>query len=467
MQSPESNPTNPAGHRAGDEKSASAETEMSAPPAHEHAGHTPVHARRGTGGRMLVAAIVLAGGLLGGFLLVNHRRSEAASALQHQATESADSPLTVDVVKVQYGSLSRRVPLPGECHAWYQTTLYARVNGYVKKWFVDIGDKVKEGQVLATIETPELDQQLTANLAKVEACKAQINLAQANVHFSDVTLARFKDAPRGVVSDLERDEKAADYQISQAKLTAAKSDLNSAQAEVDRLRAMIAFQKVVAPFDGIITQRRVDIGELVTAGSSPSTTPLFTIAQSDTIRVFVHVPESAAPEIRDGARAVATSDEFPGEQFVGHVTRSSHAINDTSKTLRVEVDIPNRHTRLLPGMFVRVNFEFQGAQPMLVIPASAINFRSGGPQVATVSSDGHVEFHPVTIARDLGDSIEISGGVRLDDRVALNISSQIAAGDIVKPTEVAEPPAPASPPPAPAHADSPPDATKRISLNSH
>ncbi|HEY4328249.1 MAG TPA: efflux RND transporter periplasmic adaptor subunit, partial [Phycisphaerae bacterium] len=326
-----------------------------------------------------------------------------------------------------------------------QTTIYARVSGYVKKWFVDIGDHVKQGDVLATIETPELDQQLASEQAKVETCKAQIELAKANVHFSEATLARFKDAPKGIVSDLERDQKEADFQTSQARLTAAQSDLNSAQSEVDRLRAMIAFQKVTAPFDGIITQRHVDIGDLVTSGSTANTTSLFTLADSSQIRVFVNVPESAAPDIRDGAKAIATADEYPGREFLGRVARTSRAINDASKTLRVEADIPNPDATLLPGMFVRVNFEVQGRQPLLVIPASAINFRSGGPQVATVDENGRVKFHDVIIARDLGDAIEIKDGLKVNDRVVLNVSYQVANGDLVSPTEVELPGMPKPP----------------------
>jgi RND family efflux transporter MFP subunit len=409
------------------------------------AGHTPVHPRPGTGAWLALCVLVLAVVLACGFFAVNHRRSAADSTLRNEAAEAADAPMAVDVVEARYGSATRLIPLPGECRAWNQTTIYARVNGYVKKWFVDIGDHVKQGDVLATIETPELDQQLASEQAKVETCKAQIALAQANVDFSKATFARFKGAPAGIVSDLERDERAADEQTSQAKLTAAQSDLNSAQAEVDRLKATIAFQKVVAPFDGVITQRHVDIGDLVTSGSTANTTSLFTLADSSQIRVFVNVPESVAPDIHDGASAVATADEYPGREFSGRVARTSRAINDSSKTLRVEADIPNKDAALLPGMFVQVNFEVKGHEPFLVIPASAINFRSGGPQVATVGGDGHVTFHAVTIARDLGDAIEIKTGLKAGDRVILNVSYQIAGGDVVNPTEVELPGMPKPP----------------------
>ena len=416
----------------------------------EHAGHMPVHARRGTGWWLLVFVLIFAAGLCAAFVVVTHRKAASEADLQSAARADADAPMTVDVVKVQSAPAIRMLTLPGETRAWYETTIYARVSGYLKKWNVDIGDSVKEGQELATIETPELDQQVLAAQAKVEAEKAQVELARANVHFSDVTLGRFKDAPKGLVSDLERDEKDADFQTSQAKLTAAQSDLNSAQAEVERINAMLSFRKVAAPFSGIITQRRVDIGDLVTAGSTANTTPLFVLRQTDNIRVFVDVPEALAPEIHDGELAAATSNEYPGREFTGKVARTSRAINEESKTLKVEVDIPNKDFVLLPGMYVKVNFQIRNEQPGLVIPASAIAFRTGGPQVAVVAGDGKVTFRDVDIARDLGDSIELSKGVSADEQVALNISSQVATGDIVKFNEVHEAGVAAAPAPLPA-----------------
>ncbi len=444
------------GHSVSDQDVAARET--------DHSGHTPIHPRPGTGVRILVGAALLGIGLLAVFLFVSHQRALAESALQSFTSDMANAPVPVNVTKVQYGAGSLLVPLPGECRPWNETTIYSRVNGYVKNWFVDIGDHVKQGDVLATIETPELDQQLASEQAKADACKAQIELAKANVHFSETTLARFKDAPKGIVSDLERDERAADYQTSQAKLTAAQSDLNSAQAGVDQLKATIAFQKVVAPFDGVITQRHVDIGNLVTSGSTANTTSLFSLAQSDQMRIFVDVPESAAPDIHEGEQAIATADEFPGRQFVGHVSRTSRAISDAAKTLRVEVDTPNKDSTLLPGMFVRVNFEVKATEHALMIPASALNFRSGGPQVATVDGEGRVTFRDVTIGRDLGDTVEIKSGVKADDRVVLNISYQIADGDIVKPIDSD---LPGVPPSSTRQASVPTDASKPLTLNAH
>jgi len=337
---------------------------------------------------------------------------------------------------VQYGPPTHIISLPGETRAWYESTIYARVSGYLAKWNVDIGDQVKAGQVLATIDTPELDHQLVAAQAKEAASEAQLNLAKATMHFSEVTFGRYKDAPKGVVSDLERDERDADYETSVARVAAAESDLNSAKAEVENLQDMIAFQKVRAPYDGTITERRVDIGDLVTAGSTASTTSLFRMAQSDQLRVFVDVPQDTAPDIHDGDEATAV---WNGKTFVGKVARNARAINLTAKTLRMEVDIPNANMALLPGAYLNVNFKTKDEKPSLQVPASAMNFRSGGPAVAVVSDDGRISFHSVTIARDMGNVVEIASGISVGDHVALNISNQIMDGDYVTATEVEDP----------------------------
>jgi RND family efflux transporter MFP subunit len=400
----------------------------------DHAeSHVPVHAVRGTGKGILVGVLLL-GAVLGlTFFTVTRHRTTLENSLKQQTENALDTPSAVNVVPVRYGSRSRSISLPGETQGWYEATVYARVNGYVQQWNVDIGDSVKAGQVLAVIETPELDQQLAAAKAKAVAAQAQINLAKASMHFSQVTLDRYKDAPKGVVSDLERDERASDYQTSIARVAAAEADLNSANAEVERLDALINFQKVVAPFDGVITERRVDIGDLISAGSSSSTTALFRMAQYKKIRVFVNVPQSIAMEIHDGDDAAAV---WNGEPFKGKVARNARALNPAARTLRMEVDVPNADLTLLPGMYLDVSFDVQDAKPALQIPASALNFRSGGPSVAVVSEDGRVSFRSVQIARDMGNIVEIAGGLSPDDRVVLNISNQIVDGDRVTATEI-------------------------------
>ena len=210
------------------------------------------------------------------------------------------------------------------------------------------------------------------------------------------------------------------------------------QADVNRLEALSEFKKVIAPFDGVITRRQIDIGDLVTAGSTSSTSPLYDIAQSDRIRVFVDVPQAASTQIHSGMRATATDREFPSRVFAGTVSRTSRSI-DVAKTLKVEVDIDNQDLTLLPGMYLEVNFKLESTVPTLRVPASALNFRSGGPEVAVVDGAGKVEFRRVKIARDMGEYVEVASGISSGDKVALNISNQIADGDHVLSTEVASP----------------------------
>jgi RND family efflux transporter MFP subunit len=430
-----------------------------------HGGfHQPVHAQAHTGAKIAVFVVLLAAGLAATYFVVSQRRAAAERSLAAEAESASETAPVVSVTSVQYGPPTHIISLPGETRAWYESTIYARVSGYLAKWEVDIGDPVKAGQILATIDTPELDHQLVAAQAKEATSEAQLKLAQAAMHFSEVTFGRYKDAPKGVVSDLERDERDAEYQTNVARVAAAESDLNSAKAEVGNLEAMIDFQKVRAPYDGIITERRVDIGDLVTAGSTANTTSLFRMAQSDQLRVFVDVPQETAPDIHDGDDATAI---WNGKTFDGKVARNSRAINMTAKTLRVEVDIPNPNMALLPGTYLMVEFKTKDEKPLLQVSASAMNFRSGGPSVAVVSNDGHVRFHPVTIARDLGTVVEIASGLSPGDRVALNISNQISDGDVIKPLEETLPGSPAAPADSSRSAHNEEGAPARVSLNDH
>lgn len=412
-----------------------------------HHSHVPVHYPPRTGLILGVAALLVTVGLGGAFYWVNHRRVTQELHVEAQTLSEANEAPVVNVVTVQPASNVHLLSLPGEARAWSASTIYARVSGYLKKWCADIGDEVKEGQVLAIIETPELDQQLAAAKARVQADRAQIGLAEARQKFCQVTLARFKDAPKGVVSDLERDEKQADFETATAKLHAAQADLAVAQAEVDRLQAMLSFAKVTAPFDGVITERHTDIGDLVTAGSTANTTALFRITQSKKVRVFVDVPQELAPRIHAGDAVSATAREYPRRSFDGVVARTSRAINRTTKNLRVEVDVHNDDLAILPGMYLQVQLQTRARHPALQIPASAMSFRTGGPQVAIVGPDGKVTFRNVRIHRDLGTLVEIRDGLAPHERVALNISNQVVEGDVVKAVELD---LPAVPVPVPA-----------------
>ena len=390
----------------------------------------PINVPPRTGLKLGIIAAIVASLLAAGFIVVNHRMSAKESAMADEAALAAGAPPAVDVVSVQDSPPTQSLVLPGETRSWYESTIYARVSGYVAKWTADIGDHVTRGEVLATIDTPDLDQQLIAAQQKFAVSQSEVKVEEANSDFAKTTYERWRDSPKGVVSDQEREEKGAEFTSSAARVNAARAEVNADKAEVDRLSAMEEFKQVTAPFDGVITERRIDIGDLVTAGSTTSTTLLYAIAQSNEIRVFVDAPEDSSRLMRPGTPAQITADEFPGKTFHGTIARNSSAIDPVSKTLKVELDIPNPDLTLLPGMYVHATFELKHSGYVRV-PASALVFRPSGPEVAVVDAQGQVSFHDVTIASDQGDVVDLDSGVAPGEDVALNIGDQIASGDRV------------------------------------
>jgi RND family efflux transporter MFP subunit len=388
----------------------------------------------GTKGRMLRIAVVVAIGLALGFFFVHRQKMAAEARLAEATSQSAAQAPAVDMVTITPAVGAQSLALPGETAAWDATMIYARVNGYVAKWFVDIGDDAKAGQTLATIETPELDAELAAAKAKLNASIAQVAVKQASADFAASTDKRWRESPQGVVSDQERESKKAGSAEAIAELNAARAQVALQQADVDRLTALTRFKEVKAPFDGTIVERKIDIGNLVTAGSTANTSSLYRISKDDPMRIFVHVPQSAATKLMvPGVSAVITCNDLPGMRFEGKVARTAKAVNPKSRTLRVEVDIPNPDRAVVPGMYVQVTFSIKGNDQILV-PAAALLFRSGGPQVAVIGDDGTVGFKDVTIASDDGNVVAIDSGLAIGDKVALNLSSQIAAGEKVKPS---------------------------------
>jgi RND family efflux transporter MFP subunit len=370
-----------------------------------------------TGRQLRTFAALVAIALIIGFLVVHHLKASDQADLATATKESSTASRAVDIVAAETAPSSVPLTLPGETAAWYDSVIYARVDGYVASWTANIGDHVQKGQILATIDTPDLDAQLAAAQAKLKA-------ANALVEFSKSTFERWKNSPAGVVSQQEREAKKADYDnaLAQAGLD---------QADVDRYMALTQFKQVTAPYDGTITERRIDIGNLVTAGSTSSTTSLYRIVQDDPIRVFVDVPQSAASDVKTDLPAHITASNVHNRIFEGKVARTADAINEQTRTLHVEVDIPNPDHALVSGMYVDVGFELP-TEGLVQIPAAALVFRSGGPQVAVVDKDNKVTFHKVTIVRDGGNAVEISSGVAVGDKIALNISSQIADGETVE-----------------------------------
>jgi RND family efflux transporter MFP subunit len=399
------------------------------PEPHEHAPVSTTYAK-GTGRRISFVAAILAIGLIAAFYYVQQDKARQETALASETAAKAEEAPPVEVIKVDLAPPTQTLTLPGETRGWYNSTIYARVSGYVARWIADIGDRVKKDEVLATIDTPELDAQLEASQAQLKASEAEVTVKEADVEFAKTTFERWQGSPKGVVSDQEREDKKARYAVAVAQLNAARARVTLDKANVDRLAFTTSFKQVTAPYDGVITERRVDIGDLVTAGSTSNTSLLYGISQYDRIRVFANVPQNVSADIGDGTVAQVTASERPGRIFEGKITRTSRSIDRRARTLRVQVDLPNSDFALMPGMYVQVAFHLRPTS-FVQVPASAMIFRTAGPQVALIGENGKVKFQDVTIARDNGNFVELATGLSAGDRVVLNISNQIANGDRV------------------------------------
>jgi RND family efflux transporter MFP subunit len=363
-----------------------------------------------------VAAILLAIVIYAGI----HQRAEAESNLG-DATERAAVP-TVTVIQPKSNAAAQEIVLPGNTQAFSDTPIYARTNGYLKHWYFDIGAHVKQGQLLAEIETPEVDQQL-------EQTRADLKTAQANEQIAAITAARWQNLLKtNAVSKQETDQAISD-------LSARRATVDSMTANVHRLEQLQSFEKVYAPFTGVITARNTDIGALIDAGAGGAPKELFHMAAVNRLRVYVAVPEVDSRAAQTGAKAKLTLDEFPGETFEGTIVRNSDSIDLASRTLNVEVDVDNSKGRLRTGAYVFVHLKGpDGAgttSQSLVIPANTLLFRSEGLRVGVVRN-GHAELIPITIGRDYGSSVEVTAGLKPTDQVIINPSDSLAAGTPVR-----------------------------------
>jgi RND family efflux transporter MFP subunit len=325
---------------------------------------------------------------------------------------------SVEVIAPQRGVGPQELTLPGDVEAWYQAPIYARVNGYVKMWYKDIGAKVKAGDLLAAIDTPDLDQQF-------EQAKGELDKAAANEALAELTAKRW-EAMRAsdAVSQQNADEKAGEYNASKAEVAAA-------QANVARLAALQGFKSIVAPFDGVVTARNIDVGALV---NSTPTSPLalFEVADVHAMRIYVSVPQSFSAELRTGMKAELKLPQYPDRSFSATLATTSNAIAQKSRSLLVELRRDNEDQMLQPGSFVEVHFELPPNAEVLTIPASALIFRRNEPEVATLGSDDRVRLKPIEVGRDLGTEIEVLSGLTTSDRVIKSPWDSISDGDMVK-----------------------------------
>jgi len=364
--------------------------------------------------KILVGAMLLVLITAGAVTFLNRKSESDALAKE---TEAVSVP-TVAVVQPQAEPGNDELVLPGNLQAFAESPIFARTNGYLLRWYKDIGSKIQKGELLAEIDTPEIDQELSQARASREQVRSALGLAKisadrwANLRKTDS------------VSQQEADQQASGYQQAQANLAAA-------DANVRRLEELESFKKVYAPFSGVLTRRNVDPGMLINSGAGLAGKELFDIARVDPLRVYVSVPQAYAPNMKVGMKATVTLQEFPGQKFTGTVARTADAIDPATRTLNTEVDVPNKDGKLLPGSFGQVHFATGTSIPRITIPVNAMLFRAEGPRVAVVDKDNTVHMHPINIGRDFGATLEILGGLEVSDRIIINPSDSLEEGQKV------------------------------------
>lgn len=357
----------------------------------------------------IVAVLVLAGAIT----LLQRVAGQRALA---DATERAAVPV-VAVVHPIAEKPDEELVLPGSLQAFQESRIYARTSGYLLKWYKDIGSRVKKGDLLADIDTPEIDQELHQAQAARQQIVEQVQLAKSSA-------ARWQDLRKSdSVSQQETDERSSAFQQAQANLAAADASLK-------RLQELESFKHVYAPFGGVLTRRNVDPGALINAGAGGR--EMFDIAQVETLRVFVNVPQAYTPSIQVGMPATVTLQEFPDQRYEGKVARTADAIDPGTRTLLTEVDVDNRDGHLLPGSYGQVHFSVKYGANKVTIPVNAMLFRAEGARAAVVGADGKVHLRPITIGRDYGTTLEIVDGVTVADQVIVNPSDSLEEGQQVR-----------------------------------
>ncbi|MGB6541279.1 MAG: efflux RND transporter periplasmic adaptor subunit [Xanthobacteraceae bacterium] len=342
---------------------------------------------------------------------------KVADAKLREWTEAQAVPV-VAVAPPDSRSKTSTFSLPGRLEAYTQAQMYARVSGYVKSWTADIGTPVKAGQLLAEIDAPDLDQQIM----QAEAALAS---AKANSVLSDMTLKRGQSLITTLaISQQDLDQRAADASNKQGLVRAA-------QANLDRLRVLEQYKRIVAPFDGLVTARTTDVGALINAGSGGGP-PMFVVSETSLLRVYVNVPQNYVPSIPVGTKAQISVPEYPGRTFPATVAASAQSVDVASGTTRMQLVVDNARSELMTGDFTNVSFDLPHPEIAINVPASALIFNQRGLQVATVDNDGRIALKQVTISRDLGNEVELASGISADDRVVTNPPDGITAGDKVR-----------------------------------
>jgi RND family efflux transporter MFP subunit len=326
---------------------------------------------------------------------------------------------TVEVVHPSTEPPQSELQLPSTLQAYIEAPIYARTTGYLRRWFKDIGSKVNKGELLADIETPEVDQELLQSRAARDQAAAQLKLAQSSAK-------RWENLQKmDAVSQQETDERSSSYIQGEA-------NLNAADANVRRLEQLESFKHIYAPFSGVITTRNTDVGSLVNAGNGGPTQQLFVIAQIDPIRIYVNVPETDSPSIHKGVKVDIEVPALVGKHFTGSVVRTAEAIDPATRTLNTEIDVPNPKGQLLPGSYAQVHLALSQQVQRLTVPSNALLFRAEGPRAAVVGAGSKVQLRPVAIGRDFGNTVEIISGLEQTDAVVVSPSDSLENGQVVR-----------------------------------
>ena len=376
-----------------------------------------------------IALLVAASIAIWGILARRHDESEVTKWTVEQSVP------TVATLKPTQGVSGQQLVLPGDIEAWYEAPIYARVSGYLKSWYFDFGAHVQKGQLLADIDAPDLDAQLAAAKAKLASAEAQVKVRDAERQFADTTYARWRDSPKGVVSEQETESKKAEYGSAVARYNAAGADANVNQSQVDQLTALEAFKRILAPFDGVVTARNTDVGALINAGSGVgggSGPQLFRVADVHEMRVFVQVPQEMSSGMRAGLTAELALPQYPDKTFKAVVATTAEAIAKTSRTLLVELHASNADNLLQPGTFAQVHFNLPNNPSTLRIPTSALIFREDGVQVALLGPDNKVEIKSVKLGRNLGTEFEVLSGLTLSDVLINSPPDSLSPGEVVR-----------------------------------
>jgi RND family efflux transporter MFP subunit len=359
---------------------------------------------------LVSGAILLTGLALYGIFV----RAQSTKELQQRSNEAAET--VVSIVQPEGAAPSIPLKLPGQTRAYIEAPIFAQTTGYLKKWYFDIGARVKAGEVLAEIDTPQVDQQYNQ-------ARAQLKVAEAARDLAEATFRRDQDLfNRKVIS-------AQDFDTASDNARQSRATVLADQSSVSVLEALENFKTVKAPFDGVVTERNTDIGNYVPSGTG---TQLFRMAQISPLRVYINVPQTFSRFVKQGTQADLTLNELPGGKFPAHVTSTAGAIDPASRTLLTELEVPNDTAELLPGSYAQITLKLAGDTGAVLIPSNTLLFRSEGPSVGVVRPDGKVEIRKIVIDRDLGDKLQISEGISTSDQVIANPSDGLADGIVVK-----------------------------------